>query len=246
MMPITLDATVRQGTFHLEVHEQFDARAVALVGPSGSGKTTLLEAMAGLRTPERGRIAVGSHVLFDSARGVSLKPRERRIGYVPQDLALFPHLSVRENILYGANRGARFPLDRVLTLLELSPLLDRRTQALSGGERQRVAIARALMSAPDLLLLDEPLAALHASLRARILEDLRRVRDELAMPLMYVSHDLAEVRVIADWVLVLDAGQLTQRGPASSVLGEIANASANVHSGSALPLTPDEARGDRV
>lgn len=242
MIPVTLDVSLTQGTFRCEVHERFDARAIALVGPSGAGKTTLLEIIAGLRRPATGRIAIADHVLLDTRAGIDVAPRHRRIGYVPQDLALFPHLDVRRNILFGAARGkggatsstAREPADRgaggasgggaaardtaplahdrVIDLLELRPLLDRPIAGLSGGERQRVALARALMSGPDLLLLDEPLAALHAALRDRILEDLRHVRDDLRMPLMYVSHDPDEVRAIADWVIVLDGGRSVRAG----------------------------------
>jgi molybdate transport system ATP-binding protein len=238
VIPVTLDVSLTQGTFRCEVHERFDARAIALVGPSGAGKTTLLEIIAGLRRPATGRIAIADHVLLDTTAGIDVAPRHRRIGYVPQDLALFPHLDVRRNILFGAARGkgaetssaarnavatasgggaathdaAPLAHDRVIDLLELRPLLDRPIAGLSGGERQRVALARALMSGPDLLLLDEPLAALHAALRDRILEDLRHVRDDLRMPLMYVSHDPDEVRAIADWVIVLDGGRSIRAG----------------------------------
>jgi molybdate transport system ATP-binding protein len=225
VIPVTLDVSLTQGTFRCDVHERFEARAIALVGPSGAGKTTLLEIIAGLRRPATGRIAIADHVLLDTTAGIDVAPRHRRIGYVPQDLALFPHLDVRSNMLFGAARGrtnagaaasstdgARLAPDRVIDLLELRPLLDRPIAGLSGGERQRVALARALMSGPDLLLLDEPLAALHAALRDRILEDLRHVRDDLRKPLMYVSHDPDEVRAIADWVIVLDAGRSIRAG----------------------------------
>jgi molybdate transport system ATP-binding protein len=224
MMPLTIDVQLTQGDFVLDVRERFQARAVALFGPSGSGKTTLIETMAGLRRPRSGRLAIGEHVLFDAAHGLDVPPRQRRIGYVPQDLALFPHLDVRRNVLFGASRGGAgaasdgLTLGRVLDLLELRPLLARMPGGLSGGERQRVALARALLSGPDLLLLDEPLAALHVSLRERILDDLRRVRDELGIPLLYVSHDAAEVRAIADWVLVLDGGRSVQSGPPADTL----------------------------
>jgi molybdate transport system ATP-binding protein len=208
MTSIVLDFVLRQGSFVLEIHERLEARALALFGPSGAGKTSVLDAIAGLRTPEAGQIAVGGHVLFASASRVNLPPHLRRVGYVPQDVALFPHMSVRRNILYGRNRGNGIPLDRVLALLEIAPLMPRPVQTLSGGERQRVALARALMSSPDLLLLDEPLAAVDVELRRRILPYLRRVRDELAVPILYVSHDRPEAEAIADIVLEIDGGRV--------------------------------------
>lgn len=229
---LALDVRLSAGAFTLEIDVEVHARAMAIVGPSGAGKTTLLEIIAGLRRPDRGRVAVGTHVVFDAAAGVDEPPRRRRIGYVPQDLALFPHLDVRRNVLFGAHRRAPSPdgrrpgaarvsaltLDRVAGVLDIAPLLDRRIETLSGGERQRVALARALLSAPDLLLLDEPLAALHPALRDRILRDLQRVRDELDMPLVYVSHDPGEVRAIADHVLMLEAGRVARAGSPESVL----------------------------
>jgi molybdate transport system ATP-binding protein len=224
---LAIDVRLTTGAFTLDVHEALTGRAVAIVGPSGAGKTTLLEVIAGLRRPDRGRVAVGDHLLFDAAAGVDVPPRRRRVGYVPQDLALFPHLDVRRNVLFGAGRRTRvdgrpgepsLTLDRVVHVLDIAALLDRRIDTLSGGERQRVALARALLSDPDLLLLDEPLAALHTALRDRILRDLQRVRDELQMPLVYVSHDAGEVRAIAEWVLMLDAGRVVRSGTPDEVL----------------------------
>ena len=209
---ITLDFSLRQGTFTLEIHEHIDARVVALFGPSGAGKTTVLESIAGLRTLEHGVIRIGTRTLFDSSAGVDRPAHERRGGYVPQDLALFPHMNVRRNILYGADAGGGPRLDQVVGMLELVPILDRDVTALSGGERQRVALARALMVSPALLLLDEPLAALDRGLRERILPYLERIRDELAIPMLYVSHAEAEVRAMADWVVELDAGRVTRSG----------------------------------
>ena len=212
-IPITLDFVLRQGSFTLEFHERFEARVIALFGPSGAGKTSVLESIAGLRTPKQGVVRIGSRTLFDSSARVDLPPHERRVGYVPQDLALFPHMNVRHNILYGADAGGGPPLDQVVGMLELDPMLDRDVTALSGGERQRVALARALMASPRLLLLDEPLAALDRALRERILPYLERIRDELAIPMLYVSHAEAEVRAVADWVVVLDAGRVARSGP---------------------------------
>ena len=205
---ITLDFSLRQGAFSLEIHERIEARVIALFGASGAGKTTILESIAGLRTPERGVVQVGTRTLFDSRAGVDLPAHERRVGYVPQDLALFPHMNVRRNILYGADAGGGRQLDQIVSMLEIAPLLDRTVTTLSGGERQRVALARALMAAPALLLLDEPLAALDRGLRERILPYLERIRDELAIPMLYVSHAEAEVRAVADWVVVMDGGRV--------------------------------------
>ena len=204
---IELAFTLRQGAFSLAVDERLDARIGALFGPSGAGKTTVLDAVAGLRTPAAGRIAVGGRVLFDAAAGIDVPPHDRRVGYVTQDVALFPHMNVRRNVLYG-RRAGRLSLETVAAMLEIEGLLDRRVPQLSGGERQRAALARALKSAPDLLLLDEPLAAVDVERRRRILPYVERVRDQLGVPIIYVTHDADEVRRIADQVLVLDGGRV--------------------------------------
>jgi molybdate transport system ATP-binding protein len=216
---ITLDFVLQQGEFRLEMSERVEALVLALFGASGSGKTTVLEAVAGLRRPERGRIEVGGHVLYSSTDSLSLAPRLRRVGYVPQESVLFPHMDVRRNILYGAARGNGMTLDRVLDILEIESLLGRPVASLSGGERQRVALARALMSSPHLLLLDEPLAAVDLELRRRIVPCLCRVRDELGVPMIYVSHEAGEVRAIADRVVVLDRGAVKASGTPGGVLG---------------------------
>ncbi len=216
-IPITLDLTLRVGAFNLEIDASFEATAVALFGPSGAGKTTILEAIAGFRSPDRGEISIGSHVLYSSERGIDLAARDRQIGYVPQDVAVFPHLGVRGNILYGAGRGQQSSLDRVTEILEIRNLLDRKADGLSGGERQRVALARAIMSSPDLLLLDEPLTALDVPLRRRIIPYLGRIRDELGVPILYVSHDEEEVRLVADWVIAVEHGAIVASGPEATV-----------------------------
>ena len=221
--PVVIDVQLRQGAFTLELHETIAARTVALFGPSGSGKTITLDAVAGLRRPDAGVIRIGRHVLFDSGRGVDVPAYERRVGYVPQDLALFPHLDVRRNVMYGARRdagvlGSAGGHASVLELLEIDTLLSRPVDGLSGGERQRVALARALLTDPDLLLLDEPLTALDFGLRDRILPYLERVRDELGTPMIYVSHAADEVRRVADWVIVLAAGRAVRSGAPADLL----------------------------
>jgi molybdate transport system ATP-binding protein len=216
---IALDFRLEQGTFALEARERLDGRVTVLFGPSGSGKTTILDAIAGLRQPTRGSIVVNGRQLFDSAENINLPPHKRLVGYVSQDIALFPHLDVRRNVTYGQRPGQKLSLESVASILEVGPLLDRGVAMLSGGERQRVALARALMSAPDVLLLDEPLAAVDLELRRRILPYLERVRDELAVPMLYVTHDREEARRFADRVVVLDRGSVVQTGPPDQVLG---------------------------
>ena len=210
MSLIELDITLTQGTFTLEAAVSLDAPATALFGPSGAGKTTVLDVIAGLRTPQRGEIAVDGRVLYSSRQGVNVPPHHRRVGYVSQDVALFPHMNVRRNLLYGRHPGLSPAFDRVLGMLEIEGLVDRRVTDLSGGERQRVALGRALMSGPSLLLLDEPLAAVDVPLRRRILPYLRRVRDELHIPIVYVSHDPGEVAELATAVVRVEAGRVTR------------------------------------
>ena len=206
---IRLAFTLRQGQFLLELDEQLGSGITALFGPSGAGKTTVLDAIAGLRHPSLGVISINDRILFDAAAHIDLPPHERHVGYVPQDVALFPHMNVRRNVLYGRRAGQKLSVEMVVRMLEVNALLDRRVADLSGGERQRVALARALMSAPELLLLDEPLAAVDVERRRRILPYLLRVRDELRIPVVYVSHDRAEVDQLADRVVVLDNGRVS-------------------------------------
>jgi molybdate transport system ATP-binding protein len=203
--------------FELDIDVAFEARVTSIFGPSGSGKTTLLDAIAGLRHISAGEIEINGTTLFSSDRGINRSPRHREIGYVPQEGALFPHLSVRRNILFGANRDAShhskgINLDHVLEVLEIGNLLDRPVTRLSGGEAQRVALARAILSRPQLLLLDEPLAALDIGLKERILPYLARVRDEFQIPMIYVTHNLSEVLTLADWVLMIRQGRLITQG----------------------------------
>jgi molybdate transport system ATP-binding protein len=213
---LRLDLTLASGEFELSFAWESAEPALGLFGPSGAGKTTLLEALAGLRAGARGRIEVGGRTWLDSARGIDLPPQARGVGYVPQELLLFPHLDVRENIAVGERRASsstrRLPPARVLEVLELEGLERRPVTALSGGERQRVALARALCSGPELLLLDEPLAHLDRPLRRRILPYLLRIRDEFALPTLHVSHDAADLSALCGEVSVIDAGRLVARG----------------------------------
>jgi molybdate transport system ATP-binding protein len=215
---IEIDFDLTQGTFAMTLAARIDARTTAIFGPSGAGKTTALDAIAGLRHPSRGYIAVGGRALLDTKAGIDLPPRQRHVGYVPQDVALFPHMNVRRNLLYGRHPGVSPDLARVVEMLEIDGLVDRPVSALSGGERQRVAVGRALMSGPSLLLLDEPLAAVDVPLRRRILPYLERVRDALRIPIIYVSHDRDEVRDLADHVLLIEDGKLIGSGPPAAVL----------------------------
>lgn len=204
---LKLDIELRRGHFHRHVRIDDDARVIALVGPSGAGKTSVLNAIAGLVTPASGRIEVDGQCLFDSTRRIDEPVHRRRVGYVFQDARLFPHLDVRRNLLYGRHggRGApRFGFDAVVDLLGIAPLLARRTRNLSGGEAQRVAIGRALLSQPSLLLFDEPLSALDQARREELIPYLQRVRDEIRLPIVYVSHHPDEVRRVADSIHALD------------------------------------------
>ncbi len=201
--------------FPLRLEATLTARATAIFGPSGAGKTSLLDLIAGLRRPTSAAIELDGRVLTDTRQRISVPPQDRGIGYVPQDGALFPHLTVAGNLRYGyrAERApARLRLEPVVGLLDLGPLLERRPAELSGGERQRVALGRALLTAPRLLLLDEPLAALDQGLRERILPYLEAVRDELEMPLLYVTHRAEEVVALCEEVLVLERGRLVAHG----------------------------------
>ena len=214
------------GDFRLDVaFEAPTAGIVALFGKSGAGKTTLVSMLAGLLKPARGRISLGDTVLFDSAAGIDLPPERRRVGYVFQDGLLFPHLNVRANLLYGFRRAPaddRFiRLDKVVELLGLAPLLGRRPAGLSGGEKQRVAIGRALLANPRLLLMDEPLSSLDASRKEEILPFIEQLRDELRLPIVYVSHDMSEIVRLADTLVLVSEGRVAAVGPVDEVFGRL-------------------------
>ncbi len=212
---IRLDLELPTATFVLRVRAEIGARVTAVVGPSGAGKTSLLESIAGLRAA-RGRIEVDGQTFLDSDRAIDLPPETRRVGYVPQDGALFPHLTARGNIEFAGKDGDR--LAHLAGVLDLEPLLGRRPASLSGGEKQRVAIARALMARPRILLLDEPLAAVDAPRKERIVRYLRRIRREIDVPMIYVTHHAIEALALADEALALDHGCVVARGSAADVL----------------------------
>ena len=211
---LELDLDWRRGDYALQAQARLTARATGLCGDSGAGKSTLLALIAGLRRPDRGRITLDGETLVDTASGVWLPPERRHIGLVFQDAQLFPHLSVRANLLYGHDLRApaerHFALDDIVALLEIGHLLTRRPRGLSGGEKQRVALGRALLQSPRLLLLDEPLAALDDSRKQQILPFLLRIRDQLELPMLYVSHARAEVDYLADEVWQMREGHLRQ------------------------------------
>jgi molybdate transport system ATP-binding protein len=227
-MPILLKKIcVPLAPFTLEADVEIRGRVTAIFGPSGAGKTTLLDLVAGLRPADSAFIQVDDQVLTDTSRGVFIPSRHRGIGYVPQDLALFPHLSVRQNLRYGQKSGNEanpsLTFDRVVETLEIRPLVQRCVTDLSGGEKQRVAIARALLSSPRLLLLDEPLASLDTPLRARIIPYLARIRDEFRVPMLYVTHDRFETLALADEMVVLVHGKVAQMGPVQELFSRPAS-----------------------
>ena len=206
-MSFEVDIAVRRGEREIAARFEAEAGITALFGPSGAGKTTVLDCVAGLLRPARGRILLDGMVLFDSAGGIFLPPEDRACGYVFQDNRLFPHRSVRQNLLFGQSRTPQerrwMDLDEAVRFLGIGDLLDRMPRTLSGGEAQRVAIGRALLSGPRLLLFDEPLSSLDAARRDEIMTVIERVRDELKVPMLYVSHDAAEVERLAGRVVPL-------------------------------------------
>ena len=223
-----LDVAVRKqlGSFRLDVAFRTDEHGVtALFGRSGSGKTSIVAAIAGLLRPDEGRIAAGGDVLFDSAKRIDVPVERRRIGYIFQDARLFPHLTVRDNLRYGWTRAPRtnrpIAFDAVVDLLGVADLLDRRPARLSGGEKQRVAIGRALLAQPRVLLMDEPLASLDAERKDEILPYIERLRDELRILIVYVSHALEEVVRLANTIVLVDGGRVAAQGTPESLSGRL-------------------------
>ena len=213
---LRVDVEKQLGEFSLSATFESEGRVTGLFGASGAGKTSLINIIAGLLRPDRGIIAIDGEVLDDTEKRIHVPPHRRRIGYVFQDARLFPHLNVTQNLDYGRrmNRLAEDAAQRkrVTELLDIGHLLDRRPGKLSGGERQRVALGRALLAKPRLLLLDEPLGALDEGRRAEILPYLVRLRDEARIPMVYVSHDPAELRQLATQIVLLKDGRVTSFG----------------------------------
>jgi molybdate transport system ATP-binding protein len=225
-----VDVEKRLGDFMLAARFETESGVTALFGPSGAGKTSLVNMIAGLVTPGRGRIMYRGKLLFDAAGRVNVPPYRRQFGYVFQDGRLFPHLTVRGNLEYGRRmyRLKRDPgeLERIVAMLDIGHLVDRRPGKLSGGERQRVAIGRALLMRPQLLLLDEPLASLDAARKAEIMPYLERLRDEAGVPMIYVSHQADDARRLATTVVRMEAGRIAAVGGVDLLDAPLATASA--------------------
>ncbi|MFQ5619883.1 MAG: molybdenum ABC transporter ATP-binding protein [Rhodospirillales bacterium] len=222
---LTVDVGRRFGDFQLDVRFAAEGGLTALFGRSGAGKTSLINLLAGLERPERGRISVDGHVLFDADAGIDVAPERRRLGYVFQEGRLFPHMSVRGNLTYGrrlappAGDGQDF--DHVVDLLDLRRLLERRPRNLSGGEKQRVAIGRALLANPRLLLMDEPLASVDAARKDEVLSFIERLRDEVALPIVYVSHAMDDVIRLADTMVILSDGAVVADGAVEDLMSRL-------------------------
>jgi molybdate transport system ATP-binding protein len=226
-MKISVDIKKRLGSgkriFLLDAAFASDQDVVVLFGPSGAGKTMTLRAIAGLISPDAGRIVVGERVLFDSSENIKVPARRRDVGYVFQDYALFPHLTVIQNVAFGLQRGwswhlslqDRLRLEEVLEIFELTAVKDSLPRDLSGGQRQRVALARALIRRPRLLLLDEPFSSLDALLRAKMRQELLKIKERFAIPVMLITHDPEDVAALAETLVVYDHGRVSQILPST-------------------------------
>jgi molybdate transport system ATP-binding protein len=219
---LSVDIERELGDFRLAASFEAGEGVTALFGRSGAGKTSVVNAVAGILRPDRGRIAINGETVFDAARGIDVPTPKRRVGYVFQEGRLFPHLSVQQNLNYAGMFSRGMPaseFERVVELLGLKDLLDRRPGNLSGGEKQRVAIGRALLSSPRLLLLDEPLASLDSHRKSEVLQYIELIRDEVRVPIVYVSHAVEEVVRLADTVVLMSAGRVLAAGSAEEVMG---------------------------
>ena len=201
--------------FPLEIDTEIQSHVTAIFGASGAGKTSLLDLIAGLRRPKSAFVQLDGHVLTDTVAQTNVPTRQRQIGYVPQDLALFPHLSVKQNLLYGCKdngtANSLFSYEHVTKILEIESLVGRSVTNLSGGEKQRVALARALLASPKILLLDEPLASLDTVLKSKIIPYFARIRDEFHVPMLYVTHDWDEVEALCEEALIMERGKIVRR-----------------------------------
>lgn len=221
-MTLLVSLSHRVAGFALTAEFAVPPGVTALFGPSGAGKSTIINAVAGLLRPYSGRIVNGTQVLLDTQTGLFVPPHKRRVGYVFQDARLFPHLTVRQNLTYGRWFAPRSgpDFDAVVAMLDIAPLLARRPATLSGGERQRVAIGRALLANPQILLMDEPLAALDDPRKAEILPYIEHLRDSTAIPILYVSHSVTEITRIADAVVLLEGGHVRGTGTVAEVFSD--------------------------
>ncbi|GBD47859.1 molybdenum ABC transporter ATP-binding protein [Methylopila sp. Yamaguchi] len=248
---MTLQVDIRRaiGSFTLDVGFSAPAGVTAVLGRSGAGKSTVVAAVAGLTRPDSGRIALDGEALFDSGARVNLSPAKRRVGVVFQESRLFPHLSVRSNLLFGRKRrrdAAGPAFDDVVETLGVGHLLDRRPRSLSGGERQRIAIGRALLSGPRALLFDEPLAALDAERKAEVLPFLEALTQATALPVLYVTHALEEARRLADRLVVLEAGVVVAEGAVEAAIAQAGLATAGDRFAEGVTVDARIARLDEV